>query len=64
MSKKTITIGLEGGLIQWIEGIPEDVRVVVQDYDIEVAGVNAVAEDKDGQKCIISTWENDEEDKS
>ena len=36
MKKKTIRIRVEGGLIQEIEGIPEDVKVIVCDYDVDM----------------------------
>lgn len=32
---KTITITVEGGIIQSIDDIPADVRVVVRDFDTE-----------------------------
>jgi len=30
---KTIRVGVHGGVVQWVEGIPEGVEVKVFDYD-------------------------------
>ncbi len=57
MSKKAITVGVYGGVIQWIQGIPKDVRVVVYDYDIEGAGPEDLSQDDEGNECIEAVWE-------
>jgi hypothetical protein len=59
-NKKTITVGVYGGMIQWIQGIPEDVRVVVYDYDIEGAGPEDLSQDAEGNQCIEAVWEANE----
>ncbi len=60
MNKKTITVGVYGGMIQWIQGIPEDVRVVVRDYDIEGADPDDLSHDAEGNECIEGVWEANE----
>jgi hypothetical protein len=55
---KTIIIAMEGGLIQWIEGIPEDVRIIVRDYDVKGADPNDLSRDEDGDECFVSEWEH------
>jgi len=55
--KKTITITVEGGVIQGIAGIPEDVRIVVKDYDVEGAEPNNLSHDENGNACVVSEWE-------
>jgi len=56
--KRTITVGVYGGLVQWIQGIPDDVRVVVHDFDID--GVEDLSRDEQGQQCVESVWEESE----
>lgn len=59
--KKTITVGVHGGLVQWIQGIPEDVRVVVQDYDVEGVDTKDLSQDVEGNHCAQSVWEHEDE---
>ena len=60
MRKKTITVGVYGGLVQWIQGIPKDVRVVVHDYDIDSVGAEDLVRDENGDPCVESVWESEE----
>ena len=60
-SKKTITVGVHGGLVQWIQGIPEDVRIVVHDYDIEGVDAQDLSLDAEGNHCVQSVWEHEDE---
>ena len=54
----TLTITVNGGLIQDIEGIPEGMEVVVMDFDTE--GVESDDADmhelEDGTEYIRSVW--------
>jgi len=58
--KKTITVGVYGGLVQWIQGIPKDVRVVVHDFDIDGSDAEHLSRDEQGQQCAESVWEESE----
>ena len=60
-SKKTITVGVHGGLVQWIQGIPEDVRIVVHDYDIKGVDAQDLSLDAEGNHCVQSVWEHEDE---
>ena len=60
-NKKSIVITMEGGLIQEIEGIPQDVVLVVRDYDMEGAGDDELTLDENGDACFESIWEKDEQ---
>ena len=59
-NQKTITVGVYGGLVQWIQGIPEDVRVVVRDYDIEGVDARDLSRDEGGDECVESVWEKED----
>lgn len=58
--KKTVTVGVCGGLVQWVQGIPHDVRVVVHDYDIDSVDAKDLSRDEDGNGCVESVWEDEE----
>lgn len=58
--KKTITVGVYGGIVQWIQGIPEDVRIVVHDYDIDGAEDRVLSRDENGDKCVEAVWEKED----
>ncbi len=60
-NKKTITVGVYGGLVQWIQGIPADLRIVVRDYDVEGADEEDLTTDENGDKCAESVWETEDE---
>ena len=55
-SKKKITITMEGGIIQSITGIPEDVAVEIRDYDVESYDLEKLTKDEQGDDCYIATW--------
>jgi hypothetical protein len=59
--KKTITVGVYGGLVQWIQGIPDNVRVVVHDFDIDGVDAKHLSRDEQGQECVESIWEKEDE---
>lgn len=58
--QKIITITVEGGLIQWIAGIPDDVRIVLKDYDVEGADPSDLSRDENGDDYHMSEWEKDD----
>jgi hypothetical protein len=60
--RRTITVGVYGGVVQWIQGIPEDVRAVVHDFDIEGIDTERLPRDERGQDCVESIWEASEVD--
>ena len=58
---KQIIVTVEGGVVQNIVGIPDDVKVVVRDFDVEGADLSQYLEDKElrkvrGDLCVESTW--------
>ena len=55
--KHVITVGVYGGLVQWIKGIPPNICVVVRDYDIDGAEPDCLTKDEDGSACVESRWE-------
>lgn len=52
-----IVIDVEGGLIQHID-MPNGVRVIVHDYDVEWVDEAWTELDEDGDEYIESVWEN------
>lgn len=61
---ETITVFVRGGLIQDIQGIPETIRIKVQDYDIGSLSNNvekaSTEHDAEGIPCVISIWESED----
>lgn len=55
----TITITMEGGLIQEIEGIPPGVQVVVNDFDTELDQDDSRLTEINGQMAYQTIWEGD-----
>lgn len=60
-NKRTITVGVHGGLVQWIQGIPEDVCIIVRDYDVDGCDEADLTTDPNGDKCVESVWEKEDE---
>ena len=54
--KKTVTISLEGGVIQHVD-VPPGVRVIVKDFDVEGCDESDLTENEHGDKFIESIWE-------
>lgn len=52
-----IIIHIEGGVIQYIGGIPDGVTVEVRDYDIDGVDPDRLTPTVDGE-AIVSTWSN------
>ena len=59
ISKRTITVGIYGGLVQWVQGIPEDVRVVVHDYDVDGSDADDLACDANGDLYAEGVWNHE-----
>jgi len=55
--KHTITIIVEGGVIQDILDIPGDVIVAVQDYDVEGMGDADVSVDEYDDEYVSSSYQ-------
>jgi hypothetical protein len=53
--KRTVRITMEGGVIQEIQ-VPNDVRVVVRDYDVD-GHEEGLKKDENGDPYIETTWE-------
>lgn len=60
--KHTVTIELEGGLIQDVIGLPEGIRIRVEDYDIEGSDPDeepAIEKvERSGRFAFVSYWSN------
>lgn len=55
----TITVGVEGGVVQWIMDIPRDIRVVVHDYDVDGADGEDLSRDTNGDEYLESIWNHE-----
>jgi hypothetical protein len=53
---KTITITMEGGIIQHIAGIPLGVRVKILDFDTDGVEAKKLTLLPNGQKAVVSIW--------
>jgi hypothetical protein len=63
MDKKIINITVEGGVIQDISNIPDDISIEVHDYDCDTEPdpddeYNSTKEDQNGDFYWESVWEN------
>lgn len=58
MNKKIITITVEGGVIQSIDDIPEDIEVHVKDFDCdsEPGEESNIQRNEDGDCYWFSVW--------
>ena len=56
--KRKIIIIMDGGLIQDIANIPDDIVIEVRDYDIEGTSLeeDELSEDSSGKQYIASQW--------
>jgi len=57
--KHTITIHVEGGLIQEIQDIPDTIRIEVRDYDVEGSIDDNLITDENGYEFFQNIWEHD-----
>ena len=58
--KRTIVVTVKRGLVQGIDGIPADVRILVRDYDVESANLEDLVKDEVGELCAEAIWEGDD----
>jgi len=63
MEKKKITVIVEGGVIQEILDIPDDITIEVHDYDVDTEPdeedeFNNTVEDENGDYYWKSEWSN------
>jgi hypothetical protein len=58
MAMQTITISLKSGLVQDVEGIPDNVKVRVLDFDVDGADVNRLIRLPDNSKALEKIWTN------
>jgi len=58
--KHVITVGVYGGLVQWIKGIPEGICVVVRDYDVDGTEPDCLTKDEEGSTCVESRWKSED----
>lgn len=62
MKKKIINITVEGGIIQNIDNIPEDIEVHVMDFDCDSGPEDTLAgnirENEDGDCYWFSVWDS------
>lgn len=55
---KIVRVTIEGGVIQHVE-LPEGVKVIVQDYDVEGSEADCLHRDENGDDFIESIWESE-----
>lgn len=55
MKEKTITIEIVNGLLEFFD-IPEDVKIIVRDYDVEGEDKKNLQKDESGHYCFISEY--------
>jgi hypothetical protein len=57
MKKKTVVISIHGGVAD-IESLPDGIKVIIRDYDIDGADDESLVTRIDGEDCIVSEYEN------
>jgi len=55
---KIVRVTVEGGVVQHVE-VPEDVQVVVRDYDVDGTDRDEHEQDENGDQFIESIWEHE-----
>lgn len=55
---KIVNVTVEGGVVQYID-VPEGVRVVVKDYDVEGCDEAELEEDENGDYFFEAIWEHE-----
>lgn len=56
-----IEVGVYGGLVQWVRGIPRDLKVKVHDYDVDGVDKGIISSDSDGNPCVVVTYKGSEQ---
>lgn len=62
MNTRAIEVGVYGGCVQWVRGVPKGVDVKVNDYDIDGVDEDIIGMDADGHRCITVIYEGGEDD--
>lgn len=57
---REIVIVVEGGVVQEIYGIPQDVVVRVKDYDVEGQDNATLEHDRDGEAFFEAVWTHED----
>jgi hypothetical protein len=55
---KIVRVTVEGGVVQHVE-VPEGVKVIVRDYDVEGPEADHLQRDENGDQFIESIWEHE-----
>jgi hypothetical protein len=55
-----ITVKIEDGVVQAVEGIPTDVTIEVRNYDVSDVDRRGVTKDESGKSCEIREWHTPE----
>jgi hypothetical protein len=50
-----ITVKIEGGTVQTVEGIPTDVTIEVRNYDVSGVDEKVVTNDENGKSCEFAS---------
>lgn len=58
---KVIKVGVYGGMVQWVENIPEGIEVQVFDYDTDGVDNDLLNCDADGHTCVVAIYAGTEE---
>ena len=53
MKSGVIEVGVYGGLVQWVKGIPQDLEVKVRDYDVDGTDPGLISRDQEGNRCVV-----------
>lgn len=48
-----IEVGVYGGCVQWVRGMPIDAEVRVNDYDIDGVDTGIISADNEGHPCVV-----------
>ncbi len=51
-----ITVKIEAGVVQAVEGIPTDLTIKVRNYDVSGVDGKMVTRDENGKSCEIREW--------
>ena len=52
----TITVIVEGGMVQEVRDVPPGIEVVIQDYDTEGVDEEELLDDEDGEDYFEAAW--------
>ncbi len=58
---KTIKVGVYGGMVQWVEDVPEGIEVQVLDYDTDGVEDELLSRDANGHPCVVAVYAGTDE---